>query len=528
VCDESNARSWKRSHNDSGNDDYSLGERPWTRARLEVLPPSTLDSDVDLCFQNVEQLDCSILSARQGGAQQQDAEQGAGAQSAAGAQGASPELPRVSSAVDMFRGRMLVRKDAREEDGSAAESSIEEDFDTIILDVSGHPDVYESLDAFMSRTEVEYTTPRGLKTKAMSQGWITKLPDVLILQQRRVLYNSEVQSASKVQSRFEFPDAIYMDRYLLENRERLAVEIGTYSETMAEVHKVRRMCAEFDHFSSPLPAAFNGCLQYFEDDGMRGLREAALAFAQPESVAPEQMAGALRQHMGALDALGANLHQRLAGLKAQARYILDSPALKRHAYQLHAVLIHDGMTPQAGHYYAFVRHPESGQWFRMNDLFVEEVTPEIVMTEAFGAETPGSTRNAYSMMYVSDSIYERTLEREREREQGLSDEIPIGLVSEVQQSNSALEADVAEYDTRQHLVFEGLEQLACTGAAVHAAEESQAASQSSSLGYNVRSISPPGPQSCARSPTNIHDAPKPRSLAPVIHPVTLILKPHDR
>lgn len=362
--------------------------------------------------------------------------------------------PLPQTIVDIFRGKMLVVKDAEEEDGSRTGIRKEEAFDAINLDIDGYLDVYESLDAFMSPSEVEFTTERGYRTKAISRGCIERLPEVLLLQEKRVQYNSETRTASKLQVRFEFGNQLYMDHYLLENYHAYGSVLQAYHEDMAELMKVRRehgsLCAQKEAITN----ALSGALFYFQDEQFEHLRADAMARAPIDCVAPELIAAALQQHINSIELKAAELQDAMLNLKERAKEILEKPALTKHMFVLHAVLIHDGPTPEGGHYYAFVRDAHLKMWYRFNDHSVEAVEEATVFAEAFGGNPCCETRNAYSLIYV----------RERVLEPSEGGNLSEDLLHEVQEDNALFSAMLdsmetqAPVDQQTQLLFEGLTQ----------------------------------------------------------------------
>ena len=57
---------------------------------------------------------------------------------------------------------------------------------------------------------------------------------------------------------------------------------------------------------------------------------------------------------------------------------------KEQPYQLHAIMIHDGLA-ENGHYYTYVFDRKLKLWWCMNDHQVYSVDEEVVMQEALGS-----------------------------------------------------------------------------------------------------------------------------------------------
>ena len=69
------------------------------------------------------------------------------------------------------------------------------------------------------------------------------------------------------------------------------------------------------------------------------------------------------------------------------------------AYNLHAILIHDG-TAESGHYYSFIFDRKQNVWWRFNDVNVSIEEEAVVFEEAFGGHA-ASLKTAYCLIYIN-------------------------------------------------------------------------------------------------------------------------------
>jgi ubiquitin C-terminal hydrolase len=76
------------------------------------------------------------------------------------------------------------------------------------------------------------------------------------------------------------------------------------------------------------------------------------------------------------------------------------PLDTQNVYQLFAVMIHDGKTAGQGHYWAYVKRVEDGQWMALNDANTSFVDEKKVWSEATGG-VPGKNASAYFLIYIN-------------------------------------------------------------------------------------------------------------------------------
>ncbi|EQC32072.1 hypothetical protein SDRG_10269 [Saprolegnia diclina VS20] len=94
--------------------------------------------------------------------------------------------------------------------------------------------------------------------------------------------------------------------------------------------------------------------------------------------------GKLKKHIAFDDVLDLNLGGSVLSAKCAEK--------KLARYKLTGVLVHSGMSPDCGHYYAFVKSP-AGQWFEMNDESVRMVQLQTVLSQ-----------RAYMLFYTRDTV----------------------------------------------------------------------------------------------------------------------------
>ncbi|XP_040181963.1 ubiquitin carboxyl-terminal hydrolase 28 isoform X4 [Rana temporaria] len=93
-----------------------------------------------------------------------------------------------------------------------------ETFGQYPLQVNGFNNLNECLEAAMLEKDLELSQT-GQAVQYRQERWFTKLPPVLTFELSRFEYNQSLGQPEKIHNKLEFPEIIYMDRYLYRNKE---------------------------------------------------------------------------------------------------------------------------------------------------------------------------------------------------------------------------------------------------------------------------------------------------------------------
>ncbi|XP_053307552.1 ubiquitin carboxyl-terminal hydrolase 28 isoform X2 [Spea bombifrons] len=93
-----------------------------------------------------------------------------------------------------------------------------ETFGQYPLQVNGFNNLNQCLEGAMVEGEIE-NVQTGHSMKYRQERWFTKLPPVLTFELSRFEYNQSLGQPEKIHNKLEFPEIIYMDRYLYKNKE---------------------------------------------------------------------------------------------------------------------------------------------------------------------------------------------------------------------------------------------------------------------------------------------------------------------
>ncbi|XP_053125856.1 ubiquitin carboxyl-terminal hydrolase 28 isoform X2 [Hemicordylus capensis] len=96
--------------------------------------------------------------------------------------------------------------------------SIIETFGQYPLQVNGYKNLHECLEGAMVEGETELL-PSNQPVNYGQERWFTKLPPVLTFELSRFEFNQSLGQPEKIHNKLEFPQIIYMDRFLYSNKE---------------------------------------------------------------------------------------------------------------------------------------------------------------------------------------------------------------------------------------------------------------------------------------------------------------------
>ncbi|XP_059544097.1 ubiquitin carboxyl-terminal hydrolase 25 isoform X7 [Myotis daubentonii] len=115
--------------------------------------------------------------------------------------------------VELFYGRFLA---VGVLEGKKFENT--EMFGQYPLQVNGFKDLHECLEAAMIEGEIESLHSEN-SGKSGQEHWFTELPPVLTLELSRFEFNQALGRPEKIHNKLEFPQVLYLDRYMHRNRE---------------------------------------------------------------------------------------------------------------------------------------------------------------------------------------------------------------------------------------------------------------------------------------------------------------------
>ncbi|KAL1922141.1 uncharacterized protein VTP21DRAFT_10783 [Calcarisporiella thermophila] len=260
----------------------------------------------------------------------------------------------------------------------------EEAFIHLFVDAREGYDLYDGLDAYFGPAKVEVEG-----TEATREVYISQLPPVLQIQIQRVQFDRSTSNAYKSNAFLRFDKVVYMDRYLAENRDRLADRHREVLGWRQELEHCQKLVGEYTKnktYPLPVPDMLSAAIAILREelatytDTARRLEveQVINGLVEEENRAREKLTQAQKR-----------IEELIPKLKGQFS------DLREHAYRAHAVFMHQGGV-EFGHYWIYIHDFERDRWLKYDDASVTEVSEQEVFTDS------GTTANPYMIVYVRE------------------------------------------------------------------------------------------------------------------------------
>ena len=235
-------------------------------------------------------------------------------------------------------------------------------FGQIMLDVS-EKDLYSAWDASYHCIIEDYLI-NNTHAAAIQEIWPQKFPGVLLFQIQRVKYDISSNMTIKINTPFTFPEEVYTDRFLLENKE----ECSKIREEMLELKRKARilernveMFTNYENSGISLENILENVQLFLHmqrkpqqmEDGSTTTPENSLY----ESPDIKKTTKVLRSYKHEAKRCLETMQFEIKTIYNQIEQLYAKAHLQKNRYKLHSLLIHDGYAG-SGHYYAFVHDIE--------------------------------------------------------------------------------------------------------------------------------------------------------------------------
>ncbi|XP_078245101.1 ubiquitin carboxyl-terminal hydrolase 25 isoform X4 [Pogona vitticeps] len=408
--------------------------------------------------------------------------------------GEKPKNPMV----ELFYGRFLA---VGVLEGKKFENA--EMFGQYPLQVNGFKDLHECLEAAMIEGEIESLHSEN-SGKSGQEHWFTELPPVLTFELSRFEFNQALGRPEKIHNKLEFPQVLYMDRYMHKNREITRIkrdEIKRLREYLTVLQQ--RLERYLSYGSGPKRFPLVDVLQYalefasskpvctspIEDLNTSALPSGTLStqtipstteqqgpstetqstspaqrsvihkpFTQsrippdlpmhpaPRHITEEELSvleGCLHRWRTEVENDTRDLQESIARIQRTIELMYSDKSMVQVPYRLHAVLVHEGQA-SAGHYWAYIYDNNQRRWMKYNDISVTKSSWEELERDSFGGYRNAS---AYCLMYINDK--EPFLIQEQfNKETGHMDTLPPDLRDYVKEDNKRFEKELEEWDVQ--------------------------------------------------------------------------------
>ncbi|XP_042312847.1 ubiquitin carboxyl-terminal hydrolase 25 isoform X3 [Sceloporus undulatus] len=412
--------------------------------------------------------------------------------------GEKPKNPMV----ELFYGRFLA---VGVLEGKKFENA--EMFGQYPLQVNGFKDLHECLEAAMIEGEIESLHSEN-SGKSGQEHWFTELPPVLTFELSRFEFNQALGRPEKIHNKLEFPQVLYLDRYMHKNREITRIkrdEIKRLKEYLTVLQQ--RLERYLSYGSGPKRFPLVDVLQYalefasskpvckspIEDLNSSALPSGTLStqtipstteqqgpsietqstspaqrsiihkpFTQsrippdlpmhpaPRHITEEELSvleGCLHRWRTEVENDTRDLQESIARIQRTIELMYSDKSMVQVPYRLHAVLVHEGQA-NAGHYWAYIYDSYQRRWMKYNDISVTKSTWEELERDSFGGYRNAS---AYCLMYINDKE-PFLIQEEFNKETGQMvvgiDTLPPDLREYVKEDNKRFEKELEEWDAQ--------------------------------------------------------------------------------
>ncbi|XP_053222306.1 ubiquitin carboxyl-terminal hydrolase 28 isoform X3 [Podarcis raffonei] len=381
-----------------------------------------------------------------------------------------------------------------------------ETFGQYPLQVNGYKNLHGCLEGAMVEGETEPSSSNQ-SVKYGQERWFTKLPPVLTFELSRFEFNQSLGQPEKIHNKLEFPQIIYMDRFLYGNKKLVQAKREEIKKLKDQITVLQQKLERYTRYGSgasrfPLP----DMLQYvLEFAGTRLPRAAPctqdltpVAECQTSETPPTQSRVTVTQAESVKDVASAlatscqepnneplqfprlpakvpeghvpheitkdeislvvaclqrwreeveqdikDLNASIALLSQSIDQMYSDPLLHQVPYHLHAVLVHEGQA-NAGHYWAYIYNQPRKSWLKYNDISVTESSWEELERDSFGGLRNAS---AYCLMYINKKLpHFAAADYVNGQTQREVESLPLELQHYIQEDNWRLEQEVAEWE----------------------------------------------------------------------------------
>uniref|UniRef100_A0A8B9TQ57 Ubiquitin carboxyl-terminal hydrolase n=1 Tax=Anas platyrhynchos TaxID=8839 RepID=A0A8B9TQ57_ANAPL len=371
-----------------------------------------------------------------------------------------------------------------------------ETFGQYPLQVNGYRNLNECLEGAMVEGEMDEETATQ-SVKYGQERWFTKLPPVLTFELSRFEFNQSLGQPEKIHTKLEFPQTIYMDRYLYCSKELIQMKREEMKRLKERMTVLQQKLERYMKYGSgparfPLPDMLQYVLEFIATKSAVPVSPECVSSAQdsettvlqsqagssvllansspqkkldvplqpsgspaeiserpaPHEVSEEEMnlvRTCLQRWRNEIEQDVQDLKESITRVNLSIEQMYCDPLLQQVPYHLHAVLVHEGQA-NAGHYWAYIYDQPRKSWLKYNDISVTESSWEELERDSFGGSKNAS---AYCLMYISDKVSNEDDGSEVGQFQKEVEALPPELRHYIQEDNWRLEQEAEEWEEEQ-------------------------------------------------------------------------------
>ncbi|CAD8166466.1 unnamed protein product [Paramecium pentaurelia] len=274
-------------------------------------------------------------------------------------------------------------------------------FNFIPLDLKDG-NLYDSFDSFVVNNIDDFKNDFNEIVQAVKYNWIQSPPQKLSFQIQRVTYCKQKNELIKQNDEFTFDEEIYLDRFLIENREKYLNIRNQNKELKIKQKKIQLSQQQITKFNNgkDLQDVIVDLIQFLQMQNNHNIDNSANFGLSDEQETIQQ----LQKYSQQIQLKKQSLQKQSNELQNQIQSNYND--LKKHKYLLQSILIHDGQA-NSGHFYTYIKDFGLDKWFKFNDMNVNVETKEKVFQDAFGMQ---NGINAYLLIFNRIDIVKQELQ----------------------------------------------------------------------------------------------------------------------
>uniref|UniRef100_A0A7N4PX77 Ubiquitin carboxyl-terminal hydrolase 25 n=1 Tax=Sarcophilus harrisii TaxID=9305 RepID=A0A7N4PX77_SARHA len=320
------------------------------------------------------------------------------------------------------------------------------------LQVNGFKDLHECLEAAMIEGEIESLHSEN-SGKSGQEHWFTELPPVLTFELSRFEFNQALGRPEKIHNKLEFPQVLYLDRYMHKNREITRIkrdEIKRLKEYLTVLQQRLESTAEQQQGTpSELPSTSPTPRSFIHKPFTQSRIPPDLPMhPAPRHITEEELSvleGCLHRWRTEVENDTRDLQESISRIHRTIEQMYSDKSMIQVPYRLHAVLVHEGQA-NAGHYWAYIFDHHQERWMKYNDISVTKSTWEELERDSFGGYRNAS---AYCLMYINDKehfLIKEDFHKETGQKLVGMETLPTDLRDFVKEDNQRFEKELEEWD----------------------------------------------------------------------------------
>ncbi|XP_070931704.1 ubiquitin carboxyl-terminal hydrolase 28 isoform X10 [Macaca nemestrina] len=329
-----------------------------------------------------------------------------------------------------------------------------ETFGQYPLQVNGYRNLDECLEGAMVEGDVELL-PSDHSVKYGQERWFTKLPPVLTFELSRFEFNQSLGQPEKIHNKLEFPQIIYMDRYMYRSKELIRNKRECIRKLKEEIKILQQKLESTSTESSSLDVESTFSSPEDSLHKSKPLTSSRSSMEMPAQPAPRTVTDeeinfvktCLQRWRSEIEQDIQDLKNCIASTTQTIEQMYCDPLLRQVPYRLHAVLVHEGQA-NAGHYWAYIYNQPRQSWLKYNDISVTESSWEEVERDSYGGLRNVS---AYCLMYINDKLPYFNAEAAPNESDQMSEveALSVELKHYIQEDNWRFEQEVEEWEEEQ-------------------------------------------------------------------------------